>query len=596
MASPSEQKKLVRLVVRQVHPDLFTAHPYERSRNAESLKVTIVANGAVATAQAPRLFSASSGGRSILTMLTSHICILQALNGYADQLSKGRRPQPARLEFYVRGSGGVLSPVTAELPARGSLAPLLLAFGLISIDEAHRDASNDSGTYGETNDGRDLFEWLSGIAADAARAADQHDALKLAVRSLRAEIEGTWGLAAVDVGGEFAVNGNEQQRQLDALGTLQAGLQALAVAEGGAAVVIEGFEGLRMRLYHPDAAPLSSVGCEDSDGTFSLRSEPMNCHVADDGTLHVVADPARVQESLEQLDLGRARLLSRVSSFWVRRCRDLAAALKVGLGVENVWCDTRSDDGGQRFVLWAGAVLERREDVAMALQGRSYSFSLLVHSDEASPLLDFISSSSVLQVRADCPPKHLLAFMSSEAGALAHQAAAQVAGSRAEEEELLAAVRDALGAKHVVRVCSSYDQEKVVQAARRLIEAAPLIRGSVDLTGVSLAIDDCYDVWDSGFVSIPFDFSLVELQPQLQALLHSPDASTESSSGGSRPSAFASSTRASAEGGKDLSGRLSAWSARLSAAKWHGSAGMLRSGWRQRPFLKLPMQRIVLRL
>jgi len=29
---------------------------------------------------------------------------------------------------------------------------------------------------------------------------------------------------------------------------------------------------------------------------------------------------------------------------------------------------------------------------------------------------------------------------------------------RAAEEELLARVRDALGAKHVIRVCSSYDQ------------------------------------------------------------------------------------------------------------------------------------------
>ena len=31
---------------------------------------------------------------------------------------------------------------------------------------------------------------------------------------------------------------------------------------------------------------------------------------------------------------------------------------------------------------------------------------------------------------------------------------------RAAEEELLARVRDALGAKHVIRVCSSYDQAR----------------------------------------------------------------------------------------------------------------------------------------
>lgn len=34
----------------------------------------------------------------------------------------------------------------------------------------------------------------------------------------------------------------------------------------------------------------------------------------------------------------------------------------------------------------------------------------------------------------------------------------QVAEGREEEEQLLEAVREALGAKHVIRVCSSYEQ------------------------------------------------------------------------------------------------------------------------------------------
>jgi hypothetical protein len=41
----------------------------------------------------------------------------------------------------------------------------------------------------------------------------------------------------------------------------------------------------------------------------------------------------------------------------------------------------------------------------------------------------------------------------------------------------------------------------------------------VDLRGASLAIDDCYEVWGSGFISIPYDFTLQELQPQLVKLL-----------------------------------------------------------------------------
>ncbi len=37
--------------------------------------------------------------------------------------------------------------------------------------------------------------------------------------------------------------------------------------------------------------------------------------------------------------------------------------------------------------------------------------------------------------------------------------------------------------------------------------------------GASIAIDDCYELWESGFVSIPYDFELRDLQPQLQKLL-----------------------------------------------------------------------------
>lgn len=69
------------------------------------------------------------------------------------------------------------------------------------------------------------------------------------------------------------------------------------------------------------------------------------------------------------------------------------------LGVEAVWCDTRSEDSSQQFVLWVGAVLELRHQFESALQGRRFAFSLLAHSDQNSPMLDFLASSSVLQAR-----------------------------------------------------------------------------------------------------------------------------------------------------------------------------------------------------
>ena len=57
-------------------------------------------------------------------------------------------------------------------------------------------------------------------------------------------------------------------------------------------------------------------------------------------------------------------------------------------------------------------------------------------------------------------------------------------------------------------------------------------------SGASIAIDDCYELWESGFVSIPYDFELRDLQPQLQKLLqgsvsdHKEEAFTDNLSNG----------------------------------------------------------------
>ena len=37
--------------------------------------------------------------------------------------------------------------------------------------------------------------------------------------------------------------------------------------------------------------------------------------------------------------------------------------------------------------------------------------------------------------------------------------------------------------------------------------------------GVTIAIDTCYEVWDSGIISVPWDFDIHELRPQLIKLL-----------------------------------------------------------------------------
>lgn len=89
---------------------------------------------------------------------------LQALNSYCDDLASGRIVRDAHLTFYVRsatsndplvaareaqglqteGIGvGNLERIDAVLPARGSLAPLLHAFGLLSGDALHQLADED---------------------------------------------------------------------------------------------------------------------------------------------------------------------------------------------------------------------------------------------------------------------------------------------------------------------------------------------------------------------------------------------------------------------------------------------------------------------
>ena len=44
------------------------------------------------------------------------------------------------------------------------------------------------------------MEWLSETVAEAARTADQHEALKRLIRELRASVEARFRLAAVQVG------------------------------------------------------------------------------------------------------------------------------------------------------------------------------------------------------------------------------------------------------------------------------------------------------------------------------------------------------------------------------------------------------------
>jgi hypothetical protein len=154
----------------------------------------------------------------------------------------------------------------------------------------------------------------------------------------------------LQVGSEFSTHPSEQQRQLEALRVLDAALEALSQDDG------LDVTGLHLHVYHPDAPPVSDLG----PGAGFDPSTGALGYVSDDGCLHVIADRHSLRDAVQALDLERARVLTRVTMFWLKRVRDLTPALTTLLGVQNVWCDTRTEQNSQNFVIWAGYILEQR--------------------------------------------------------------------------------------------------------------------------------------------------------------------------------------------------------------------------------------------
>uniref|UniRef100_A0A7S3QVQ9 DUF4460 domain-containing protein n=1 Tax=Dunaliella tertiolecta TaxID=3047 RepID=A0A7S3QVQ9_DUNTE len=469
-------KKLTRQVIRQVHPDLFVDSPYEKQCNSESLK---------------------------------------RLNNYVDELAKNRQPKPTTLEFFVR-DGTQLKRLQAQLTPSGSLAPLFFAFELISAD----DLANVGGV--SSADDTNFLAWLKDQVSEAVRTAERHDVMKWHIRRLKSSFEEKYGLAAVQIGAEYAVSLEEQENQVDSLTALDDAVQEVTQEKNNPNY----FKHLSIQLYHTSACPQEAYSFVDDNGVFKMRTEHMKAYVGDDGALHLVADRSTLKEQIYSLDLERARMLTKVSLYWLKRVRDLTPAVTQLLGVRHVWCDTKSEQNSQKFVLWAGYLLEKREEIKDLFAGRKFAFSIIVHADTSGPLINFHQSSPILNVRADCPASHLINFLASEGGSEASKASTEVQNTRAKEEALLERVRQVFDARCVIKICMN---DQVKEAAMRLLDNADVIKQVVDLRGACIALDDCYEVWDSGFISIPYNFKIEELSnmlPKLQLGQH-PSSSSE---------------------------------------------------------------------
>jgi len=435
-----EIRSLFKAVVRQIHPDLFAAYPFERARNSDSLKVRFPES---------KLFLEFRVIESESFSLVS----LQKLNAYVDCLSKREETQATELEFFVRRDEETFSRITVSLDRNGSLAPLFLSFGLLTpsqVEYYHLQASNSS------DDPFGLIGWLQQVISDASDASRQYEELKNTNTAIRDQIEEKFGIQAIDLGGESYLTSNLQLRHKECLENLKIVLDNnYSISEKGPLF------GLKVRLYHPEAIPMVNSGTQESDGTFRIRNTMMESHVASNGTVHLVASVAELERALVQLDLDRARIFNRVERYWIKRSRDLASELSSILGVRNVWYNSLSPRELQDFVLWSGEMLQYCRGTS-AIKFNEFAFDIMVQSwaegSSTGNVLDHIPGGRILTVRTDCPPQQLLDFLQSQSGIEAHHASHYSAEEEAIEETALQAACEALGAKKVVRICSSYEK------------------------------------------------------------------------------------------------------------------------------------------
>jgi hypothetical protein len=312
---------------------------------------------------------------------------LKLLNQYVDNLASGLNPAAISVSFWTKGD---LQLELLHATLSGSLGNLYLAFGLISEEEwAEMRASNPAGV---SADDTNLLQWLNETVQDAVATADEHEQRKKLVRELKATIEFKFNLNAVRVGNTYSSTTIDLARQLECLRVFEAFLAEMHAYKS--------LEGLTFQLYHPWSAPSQTYQWTDATDSPRMEAAVMNAHVSADGSMHIIADRGTIKSQLESIDLEHARILSSVNSFWGRRQRDLVPQLRKVLAVQNVWCDNRSSESQEDFVLWSGRILNARAVFEEDLEGRSFSFSILVHSDAGSPIVDYMATSSVLQVCA----------------------------------------------------------------------------------------------------------------------------------------------------------------------------------------------------
>ena len=523
----AEDKRCVRTIIRKVHPDRFGSHPNEQATNSESLK---------------------------------------ELNAFLESFVTGQVVRSSAIAFWVKDEGtDGLHRVHVELSSRKSLHALFDAFGVEHALPRPTGASSDDGS-----DDASFVSYLRDRIGEALALSERFEALRASCARSRKAVVAAHGLE--DVRFEDVVGDASESLvwQIAALQSLSEALDALDVAGRRA------FSAQRIVLHRRRERTHAAV----RDGEVHLvanRTLKAQIRRIDAGLLATLSEvnaywsrrmqvrsrrPPYPAFTLPAHSHARARLapadaptLSPPLPAALRGARpqELLPRTRTVLGCKAVLSDWGySEDGvsassAECVVLWAGKVLKSREAFEAALQavdsrrrteeaggeeeregegeegagsqGGGFRFSVLVHSDGSRPDVEAAPSSTMLQVRWDCPPATLLSFLCSDAAVAFSDAVGAREAAREGELRLLGRVRRALRLKQCIRVTVSEDGSAFQGACERLILNAGRILQAVDLRGVSFAIDDCFEVWESGFVSIPCDFDLDDLCESLVAAL-----------------------------------------------------------------------------
>ena len=522
---------------RQIHPDLFQQFQFERARNAASLAKL---NSYVECL-------GSEDGVDVELEFFVKVTPKGAngeSNGESNASSNASSNESSSTGQHHRG---VISKHTQEFSrvvvslkplSTTPLSPLFLAFGLISPFEADEVDAAFVARSGEDRGGRDntdLVAFLRQVLAEASNMAEAYNQIKQENNALREALEREYGIERIDLGGESYVTSNNQQVHRECLENFRTAMGGVGGVDK--VTVSEKLSGLSVRLYHPNFLPAVNSALQEEDGTFRMRNVLMESHVGENGTVHLVAGVEELRRAMGKLDFERANVFSRVEAYWFGRSRVLADELGELLRVERVWYNSLGSGELKDFVVWAGEMYEYVRGVnasganganganggGLALD-RDFSFSILVGSSaggaggEGSEPITYIPSSRLLTVTTECSPKMLVEFLRSEEALEASEASDDTTSDSYFEEQALELAREALGAKRLLRIMASYETGAVMEACGRLIEVGERLAG-LDLSNVELAIDNQYDLWDSGIISVPYDFRIEDVEERIRGLL-----------------------------------------------------------------------------